>query len=42
WDSFDQLEPLTQQFDTWYNRERIHSAIDYLTPWRKLRQDARL
>jgi putative transposase len=41
-DSFDQLEPLTQQFDAWYNRERIHSAIDYLTPWQKLQMDARL
>jgi putative transposase len=41
-DSYDQLDPLTQTFDRWYNCERIHSAIDYLTPWQKLQMDARL
>jgi putative transposase len=40
--SYDQLDPLTQQFDRWYNHDRIHSAIDYLTPWQKLQLDARL
>ncbi len=41
-DSYDQLDPLTQTFDRWYNYERIHSAIEYLTPWKKLQLDARL
>jgi putative transposase len=41
-DDFDHLHPLSKQFDHWYNQERIHSAIDYLTPWQKLKQDARL
>jgi putative transposase len=41
-ETFDQLESLAKQFDHWYNRERIHSAIAYLTPWQKLQQDARL
>jgi transposase InsO family protein len=41
-DDYDQLHPLSKQFDQWYNRERIHSAIDYLTPWQKLKLDARL
>jgi putative transposase len=41
-DAFEQLDPLSQTFKRWYNRERIHSAIDYLTPWQKLKLDARL
>jgi putative transposase len=41
-DTFDQLEPLSKQFHHWYNHKRIHSAIDYATPWQKLLQDARL
>lgn len=41
-DDYDRLQPLSNQFDEWYNRVRIHSAIDYLTPWQKLQMDARL
>lgn len=41
-DRFQQLDPLSKTFKRWYNTERIHSAIDYLTPWQKLLQDARL
>jgi putative transposase len=41
-DDFDQLEPLSKTFKRWYNHDRIHSAIDYLTPWQKLKLDARL
>jgi putative transposase len=41
-DAFEQLDPLSQTFKQWYNRERIHSAIGYLTPWQKLKLDARL
>jgi putative transposase len=41
-DAFEQLDPLSQTFKRWYNRERIHSALDYLTPGQKLKLDARL
>lgn len=41
-DAFEQLPPLGKTFKRWYNHERIHSALDYLTPWQKLKQDARL
>jgi putative transposase len=41
-DAFEQLDPLSKTFKRWYNHERIHSAIDYLTPWQKLKQEARL
>jgi transposase InsO family protein len=41
-DDYDQLQPLSNRFEKWYNRERIHSVIDYLTPWQKLKLDARL
>jgi putative transposase len=41
-DDFEQLDPLSKTFKRWYNHERIHSAIDYLTPWQKLKLDARL
>jgi putative transposase len=41
-DTFEQLTPLSISFKRWYNHDRIHSAIDYLTPWQKLKQDARL
>jgi putative transposase len=39
---FEQLNPLSKTFKRWYNHDRIHSAIDYVTPWQKLLQDARL
>jgi putative transposase len=41
-DDFEQLTPLSKRFKRWYNHDRIHSAIDYLTPWQKLQQGARL
>ena len=41
-DTFDQLLPLGKSFKRWYNHDRIHSALDYLTPWQKLKMDARL
>jgi putative transposase len=41
-DDFEQLTPLSKSFKRWYNHDRIHSAIDYLTPWQKLKLDARL
>jgi putative transposase len=41
-DDFEQLQPLSKRFRRWYNHDRIHSAIHYLTPWQKLQQDARL
>lgn len=41
-DTFEQLTPLSISFKRWYNHDRIHSAIGYLTPWQKLKQDARL
>lgn len=39
-DAFEQLPPLGKTFKRWYNHDRIHSALDYLTPWQKLQQDA--
>jgi putative transposase len=41
-DTYEHLTPLSKSFKRWYNHERIHSAIDYLTPWQKLKLDARL
>lgn len=41
-DAFEHLLPLGKTFKRWYNLDRIHSAIDYLTPWQKLQQDVRL
>jgi putative transposase len=41
-DTFEQLPSLGKSFKRWYNHDRIHSAIEYVTPWQKLKQDARL
>ncbi len=41
-ESLEDLAKLDQQFEHWYNHERIHSSINYLTPWQKLLQDATL
>jgi putative transposase len=41
-EDFEQLDPLSNTFKRWYNHDRIHSALDYLTPWQKLKLDARL
>lgn len=41
-ESLEDLAKLDQEFEHWYNHERIHSSIDYLTPWQKLSQDATL
>ena len=40
--TLEELRQLDQDFENWYNQERIHSSINYLTPWQKLLQDARL
>lgn len=40
--TLNELKDLDRQFDDWYNHQRIHSSINYLTPWQKLLQDARL
>jgi putative transposase len=37
-----ELAALDADFKRWYNRERIHSAIGYQTPWQKLLEDATL
>lgn len=31
--TLSQLRDITKRFETWYNRERLHSAIGYRTPW---------
>lgn len=36
------LAALDDEFKRWYNHERLHSAIDYRTPWQKLQEDATL
>ena len=41
-DAFEQLQPLSKSFKHWYNHDRIHSAIGYLTPWQKLTENVRL
>lgn len=41
-ETFDELGQLDNPFQNWYNQERIHSSINYLTPWQRLLQDARL
>ena len=39
-ESLEGLAKLDQAFEHWYNHQRIHSSIIYLTPWQKLLQDA--
>jgi putative transposase len=41
-DTIEDLKKLDQPFKDWYNKQRIHSAIDYQTPWQKLLDDVRL
>lgn len=41
-ESFKELQALDGDFTTWYNHERIHSAIGYQMPWQKLTADATL
>jgi putative transposase len=31
-----QLRELVPQFQHWYNRERLHSSLDYQVPWQRL------
>ncbi|MEU2264754.1 integrase core domain-containing protein [Streptomyces sp. NPDC019645] len=45
WTDFDQDERAVFQWVTWYNGERLHSALDYVPPaeyeheyWRNLEQ----
>jgi len=40
-DTFEDLKKLDQPFKDWYNKQRIHSAINYQTPWQKLLEDVR-
>lgn len=37
-----ELQKLDDDFIHWYNQERIHSSINYQTPWQKLLEDATL
>ncbi|MYX37006.1 transposase [Streptomyces sp. SID8377] len=32
WRDFDQVERATFQWVTWYNEERLHSALEYVPP----------
>ena len=32
WTGFDQVERAIFQWITWYNEERLHSALDYVPP----------
>lgn len=41
-DDFAQLDPLSKSFKRWYNHDRLHSALDYATPWQKLTESVRL
>lgn len=41
-DTFEDLQKLDSEFKAWYNQQRIHSAINYQTPWQKLLDDVRL
>ena len=41
-DTIEDLKNLDQPFKDWYNQQRIHSAINYQTPWQKLLDDVRL
>ncbi|UCH27999.1 MAG: transposase [Trueperaceae bacterium] len=35
-----QLRDITQWFEVWYNRERLHSAIGYRTLWSLLAESS--
>ena len=41
-DTFEDLQKLDSEFKDWYNKQRIHSAINYQTPWQKLLDDVKL
>jgi len=41
-ETLTELQKLDKVFIRWYNHERIHSAINYQTPWQKLLEDATL
>lgn len=41
-ETLTELSDLDEDFQIWYNRKRIHSSINYQTPWHKLLEDARL
>lgn len=36
------VQNLADRFQTWYNRERRHSTLDYTTPWSVLTQSSRI
>jgi putative transposase len=37
---FVHLQSLCQQFKSWYNEQRKHSALRYATPWEALKVQA--
>jgi putative transposase len=37
---FAHLQSLCQQFKSWYNEQRMHSALGYATPWEALKAQA--
>jgi putative transposase len=37
---FAHLQSLCQQFKSWYNEQRKHSALRYATPWEALKVQA--
>ena len=36
WKSLAEVQTALPDFHRWYNRERLHSALDYCTPWATL------